>query len=132
MAALDTKDKKLAKRLAQLVSAKGDASKGEVAPALEKLIGSRSLTERRAFIKQFLLSLEREQRVRHLVIEHAGPILPEDISAVQSAFAANVSGVTVETREVPALLGGVRVTLGDNVFDASVAGRLARLSSSAL
>lgn len=132
MADLDNKDKKLAKRIAQMVSSKGDAVKGEVAPALDKLIGSRPLSERRRFIKHFLLCLEREQRARHLLVEHAGPILPEDIASVQSEFASHVEGVTVETREVPALLGGVRVTLGDNVFDASVAGRLARLSTSAL
>lgn len=132
MADLDNKDKKLAKRIAQIVSAKGAGAHGEVAPALDKLIGSRPLAERRRFIKYFLLCLEREERARHLLIEHAGPILAEDIATVQSEFASHVEGVTVETREVPALLGGVRVTLGDNVFDASVAGCLARLSTSTL
>jgi|TARA_B110000037_G_scaffold217570_1_gene278916 F-type H+-transporting ATPase subunit delta len=132
MADLNYKDKKLAKRIAQLVSSKGDAVKGEVLPALEKLIGSRALSARRRFIKHFLICLEREQRARHLLIEHAGPILPKDIDAVKAEFASKVEGLTVETREEPSILGGVRVTLGDNVFDASVAGRLARLSTSTL
>lgn len=130
MAELDNKDKKLAKRIAQLVSAKGATAQGEVAPALQHLIGTRPLSERRSFIKHFLLCLEREQKARQLVIEHAGPILPADIEAIKAEFAPKVAGLAVETRETPSLLGGVRLTLGDNVFDASVAGRLARLSTS--
>lgn len=42
---------------------------------------------------------------------------------------AGATGVKLEIRHVPSLLGGIRLRLGDRVYDASLAGKLARLKS---
>lgn len=129
MADLDTKSKKLAKRLAATVAAGGDAMRGQVEPALQKLVGERPLAERRAFTKVFLRFLERALRARRLVVEHAGAIAESDLAAIAQSFGVETEGLSLEPRENPELIGGVRVTHGDNVFDASVAGRLSRLAT---
>lgn len=131
MADLDPKSRKLAKRLAELTADAGDATPSEVKAALEKLIGHRPLAERRLFVKVFLRYLERVIAERQLVVEHAGPVSEEAIREMAIAFAAN-SGrkFTVVTRDNPALIGGLRLINGDNVYDASIAGRLSRLAAS--
>lgn len=128
MALLDNKSKKLAKRLAVRVAAAGEAVKGEVAPALQKLVGDRPLAERRAFTKTFLRFLERELRARRLIVEHAGPLDESDLAAVAQSFGVDTAGLSLESRENPDLIGGLRVIQGDNVYDASIAGRLERLA----
>lgn len=128
MAQLDNKSRKLAKRLAIHVASAGEAVRSEVEPALRALIGDRSLAERRAFTKTFLRFLERELRARRLVVEHAGSVSDEDLAEIGRAFGVDTAGLTLEHRERSELIGGLRVIHGDNIFDASVAGRLARLA----
>jgi F-type H+-transporting ATPase subunit delta len=56
----------------------------------------------------------------------AGPELAELVSALEKKFARKLNpSVTV----VPDLIGGVRVTIGDEVLDASVRGRLAQMAT---
>jgi F0F1-type ATP synthase delta subunit len=116
MADLDNKSKKLAKRLARSVAAGGDAIRGEVEPALKRLLGDRPLSERRAFIKAFLRFLERELRARRLIVEHAGTLADRDLATIAEAFGVDTAGLNLEHRENPSLIGGLRVTLGDNVL----------------
>jgi len=128
MAHIDNKSKKLAKRLAQMVAAKGESARGEVAPAIQSLVGDRPLAERRSFTKNFLRFLERELRARRLVVEHAGPLADADLAAIAQAFGVDTGGLTLEHHENSALIGGLRVMQGDNLYDASIAGRLSRLA----
>ena len=131
MAELDPKSRKLAKRLAVLTVQAGDSAPTEVKAALEKLVGDRPLAERRSFIKAYLRYLEREFAAQQLVVEHAGPLSEGAVREVAIAFAANAGRkFTVVTRENPELIGGLRLINGDNVYDASIAGRLNRLAAS--
>jgi F-type H+-transporting ATPase subunit delta len=131
MAELDPKSRKLAKRLAVLTVQAGDSAPTEVKAALEKLVGDRPLAERRSFIKAYLRYLEREFAAQQLVVEHAGPLTEEAVREVAVAFAAQTGRrFTVVTRENPELIGGLRLINGDNVYDASIAGRLSRLAAS--
>ncbi|MFP4540030.1 MAG: F0F1 ATP synthase subunit delta [Opitutales bacterium] len=129
MTQLDHSSKKLAKRLAVMVAEAGEAVAGEVEPALRKLVGDRPLAERRAFVRAFLHFLDRELRARRLVVEHAGPLKPEDLATIAQPFLADHGQLAVVEEENPLLLGGVRITLGDHVYDASIAGRLERLAA---
>lgn len=128
MAELDPKSKKLAKRIAARVAEGGEAMLGQVGPALEKLLGGRPLSERRAFAKAFLRFLERNLRERRLVVEHAGPLDASMLEELAAGFGLERGALHVETRSRPELIAGIRVIRGDNVYDSSVLGRLARIS----
>lgn len=131
MADLDPKSRKLAKRLAELTVTAGADAPAQVNAALTKLIGARPLVERRAFIKAYLRLLERALRESQLIVEHAGPLDEASIREIAVAFAAKTGRkFEVIPRENPSLLGGLRLILGDNVYDASIAGRLDRLAAS--
>jgi F-type H+-transporting ATPase subunit delta len=129
MADLDHKSRKLAKRIALRVAMAGESARGEVAPVLRHFVGHRPLSERRAFLKVFMRFLERELRARRLLVEHAGPLSEADLAAIGASFGVRTEGFSLEHRENPGLIGGLRVIHGDNVYDASVAGRLSRLSA---
>ncbi|MDP0500408.1 MAG: F0F1 ATP synthase subunit delta [Verrucomicrobiota bacterium JB022] len=128
---LDPYHTKLAKRLAVLVAEQGDPAIAQVQPTLQKLIGSEPLATRRAFCKAFIRYLDREIRAREVRIEHAGPVTPSEVDALVARFTAETGHqVTPRLVENPDLIGGLRVTVGDNVYDASVAGSLNRLALS--
>jgi F-type H+-transporting ATPase subunit delta len=64
------------------------------------------------------------------IVEHAGAI--DD--AVLAAIASSMSGrygrkVTATARPNPQLLAGIRVHVGDDVYESSIAGQLAALES---
>jgi len=122
---MEPKDIKLAKKLATLVAAKGEAVLPELKPAFEKLLTGKSIGQRRSFVKAFTKFLKRELAKSELTVEHAGPISDAEVQAIVDALQpAAPRPLTVTKRENPALLAGIRATLGDNVFDASAAARL--------
>lgn len=65
------------------------------------------------------------------VIEHAGPISPSVVESVAGAMSRRygrpIAGVA---RRDDALLAGLRVRVGDDVYESSVAGQLATLAAS--
>ncbi len=73
-----------------------------------------------------LVKLELDRRTAH--VESATP-LPQDLRAtVQSSLArAYGAGLAVAFNENPALLGGMRIRVGSDVYDGSVQARLAAL-----
>jgi F-type H+-transporting ATPase subunit delta len=75
--------------------------------------------------------LVRLDRARHRAdVESAAP-LPADVRAAIEADLArrHGPGTAVSFTENPALLGGVRITVGSDVYDGSVRGRLAALEA---
>lgn len=64
------------------------------------------------------------------VVEHAGPIADSVLAAIAAAmtkkYSRPVAGVA---RRNDALLAGVRVRVGDDVYESSVAGQLAGLAA---
>jgi F-type H+-transporting ATPase subunit delta len=92
-------------------------------------ISKRLITEKPRGYLQILKELSRLVRLeldrRHAVIESAAP-LDETITAniantLKSKFG---SDITTEFRTSPALLGGLRIKLGSDVWDGSVNSRL--------
>lgn len=64
------------------------------------------------------------------VVEHAGPLANAALQGIAATLARRygrrVAGVS---RPNPALIAGVRVHIGDDVYETSVAGQLAALAS---
>lgn len=74
-----------------------------------------------------LVRLEVERR--HVVVESATDLDTASRERVSAGLAAKYgSDLTYEFRVNPILLGGLKVRVGNDVFDGSVKGRLDRLS----
>jgi len=76
-----------------------------------------------------LVKLDLDRRTAR--VESAGP-LPADLQAsVQSSLARVYGpGVNVSFAQNPALIGGMRIKIGSDVYDGSVQARLAALQES--
>ena len=86
-----------------------------------------SAPEVAAMFAEFQMDGEGAARVE---IETAAPIPDAAKAALESALSRKLGGnVSASYRENPSLRGGARVRIRDDVLDASVAGRLARLAA---
>lgn len=80
-------------------------------------------------LKEFTRLIRLESAKHHAVIESAVPVDGAARDAIVQSLRARDGGeVTVETRVDPSLIGGARIRLGSEVWDASVKSRLAALS----
>ena len=77
---------------------------------------------------QRMVRLERERHTA--VVESAAP-LPDDLRAEVGAKLAGMYGAGLDTsfEENPALIAGMRIRVGSDVFDGSVRGRLASIDA---
>jgi F-type H+-transporting ATPase subunit delta len=61
-------------------------------------------------------------------VEHAGPVAPAALAAIAAALARRYGRpVSTTATPNPRLLAGLRVRIGDDVYESSVAGQLAAL-----
>jgi len=62
-------------------------------------------------------------------IEHAGSLPAEAVGAIAEFLSKRYNrAVTATAHENPALIAGLRVSIGDDVFESSIAGQLETLS----
>ncbi len=65
------------------------------------------------------------------LVEHAGAINDAMLASIAAAMTRRYNRpVTAQARPNPALLAGIRVHVGDDIFESSVAGQLAALATS--
>jgi F-type H+-transporting ATPase subunit delta len=126
----DKANSRVAKRLARLVVEGGETSVAEIRPALEKLLSGRSTADRKAFLKTFHTAVVRELQKDTLTIESAEELPEEVLQQVISGFEREDGRSLHIIKKVnPALIAGMRVRLGDTVYDASLSNNLNRLSA---
>ena len=84
-------------------------------------------------VLQALARLVRlEQERHHAVIESATALEPATREQLENNLRArHGSAVTTDFKVTPALLGGLRIKIGNDVFDSSVRERLNRLQAAA-
>ncbi len=64
------------------------------------------------------------------IVEHAGPVGADALGAIEAAMTRRYSRPVVATaKPTPALLAGLRVRVGDDVYESSVSSQLAALSA---
>ena len=121
----------LAGKLASESFEKGVPTQERVGAVL-KFISSRPHREKLPLLTAYGRLMRRREFLRTLAIERAGAIDTSARDALVSALsgAAKVP-LVVSERENPDLVAGLRVRLGDDVYDASLSGILARLGSAA-
>jgi len=125
-----TQDIKLAKRLAQLVVQAGESGIAELRPALEKILAGRSAKDRKSFLKSFHKAALREIHKETLTIESAMPLAREVMEQLVEKFSAGRERPLLVVQSTnPDLIAGVKVRLGDTVYDASLANNLQNLTA---
>lgn len=128
MSAADPKLKRLTRKLAALCMHAGKP----VAKRVQAVIDSFkefSPTRQRAALNLFHDALEREISRFEAEVEHAGPLSEEALQAIGDQLKSHYHhAFQLNARENPALLAGFRVTVQDDVFDASLQTRLQRLA----
>lgn len=108
----------------------GEVSHERVAAVLQALKAHRPVHVLRPLLKAYKHYLSIELSRGHGRVEHAGAITPgtlQSLAAHLSVFAKRP--VSLSAHETPALIAGLRVTLGDHVWESSVSSRLERLKT---
>ncbi|GHB96768.1 F0F1 ATP synthase subunit delta [Cerasicoccus arenae] len=120
--------KDFAKKLVTLsLDADGQASAERVSAVLDAL-GQNPPRDYKKLLKQYSKYLEVEVSQGQAKVEFAGPLGAEQLTAIEKKFTEQYNRkIVASTVENPALIAGVRITVGDDVYDASVATRLALL-----
>lgn len=125
----DKKITQLAKKLVELSKdAQGvvtEAKVGEVLAGLKKA----ELRGHLSILKTYLNYLRREVALQTAVVSTPGSLSSEALKEISSKYTALYGRpISAEVKADPSLIAGVRVRVGDDVYDASVAGRLQRLA----
>ena len=126
--AADKQTKLLAKQLFRLSVVNGVVSPEQVAGVLgwiEKTSPRRPLALLKAYHHRIALELAKSRAE----IEHAGPIADTTLKMIEGAMTQRYKRViTASAKPNAALLAGLRVRVGSDVYESSVAAQLAALS----
>jgi F-type H+-transporting ATPase subunit delta len=83
-------------------------------------------------LRQYQALVTRELAKSRATVEHAGPLSPAALRGLEAALTQKFARpIALTAQPAPGLLAGVRVRLGDNVYESSVAGQLAALAATA-
>ncbi len=127
MSVASKKAQQVARRLFQLSLVGGAVSPERVSGVLEYVEKSRPANPL-AVLKAYHRLIAAEIARSSAVVEHAGA-LPATLLADIAASLSKSRGrpITATGRQNPSLIAGMRVRLGDDVFETSVAAQLASL-----
>lgn len=118
----------LARQFYKLSFTNGVISAGQVAGVLEYIEKHRPANSM-AVLKAYQRLIAAEVARGQAVVEHAGPIDSAALDAIASAMSKKYGrSVTAVENRNDALLAGVRVRIGDDLYESSVAGQLATLA----
>lgn len=124
----DKKITQLVKKLVELSKEDGLVTEARV---VEVLAGLKQFRHRSYLIilKTFLVRLRRELALQTAVVSTPNLLSEETLERISAKYSA-IYGRTIsaEVEEDTSLIAGVRVRVGDDLYDASVAGRLQRLA----
>lgn len=126
----DKKVLQFAKRLVELSRDGGVITEPKVA---EVLAGIKKIKPRHELLllKSYLGYIRKAVAEQTAVVSTPGALSPDTLSAIESNF-TQVYGrpISAVTARDASLIAGVRIRIGDDVYDASVAGRLKRFAES--
>ena len=124
----DKKTRLLAKQLFKLSVVNGAVSAEQVTGVLgyvEKTSPRQAVT----LLKLYHQYIATELAKSEAVVEHAGPVSDAALQAIGAAMTKKYSRpVTASAKANPKLLAGLRVRIGSDVYESTVAGQLANLS----
>jgi F-type H+-transporting ATPase subunit delta len=120
----------LARQLFKLSVGGGELSAERVAGVLQYIEKHRP-PQTLAVLKAYQRLVAAEVARGQALVEHAGPLNDSVLAQIGSAMSKRYSRrVTPLSQRNDALLAGLRVRVGDDVYESSVAGQLATLAAS--
>ncbi|MBL62372.1 MAG: hypothetical protein CMI30_03080 [Opitutae bacterium] len=127
--AISHKVRELAKKLVQLsLDEEGRVLEEKVHEVLESL-RAKPPREHKALLRVYMDRIKREIAKGVAVVEYAGKPDDSSIETLQRALTEHYGrGIQVELRENADLLAGIRVTVGDDVYEDSAATRIRPLA----
>lgn len=127
----DQKINQFAKKLVELSKEDGLVSEAKVKEVLAALKQASSVRYPVRTLKAYLRLIRRAIAAQTAEVATAGALSKEALAAIEANFSKlydrPIQAVPVNQ---PSLIAGVRVRVGDDLYDASVAGRLERLAQS--
>lgn len=85
----------------------------------------------KTILKLFLYYIKREIRHSQAIVEYSGALAPATLVRIEKNLSdAYGRKIITVARKNPSLVAGLRISVADDVLDASVAGRLENLSRS--
>lgn len=124
----ERKLKSLAQRLVHLsLGDNGLLSEDKVSEVLRGLAEA-APSRHRLILRAYRNEIERELRHSTAIIEQAGALSEETVQNIRQSLEREYNRpLQVERKDSAALIGGLRIRVGDDVINHSIAGRLERL-----
>jgi len=127
--AADKHTKQLAKQLFKLSVVNGAVSPEQVAGVLG-WVEKHSPRHPAALLKAYHRYISAELAKSQARVEHAGPVSDGTLRMIEGAMTQKYKrAITASAKPNPSLLAGLRVRVGSDVYESSVAGQLATLSN---
>lgn len=121
---IERKYKIFARYLVEASLEEGLVSETRVQQILESLVKEKPRGLRQ-ILRAYEVYIERKIRFTTAKIEHAGKLSEEAISGIKKQLETEYDrSITLELKQDPSLIAGLRIRIGDDVIDNSVAGRL--------
>jgi F-type H+-transporting ATPase subunit delta len=118
-----------ARQLFRLSLADGQISAERVSGVLaylEKHPPRQPLAVLRLYYRLVLIDIAKSRAL----VEHAGPIADGILRAIEASFTRKYQrSITATAQPNPVLIAGLRIRVGDDIYESSVAGQLAALAS---
>jgi F-type H+-transporting ATPase subunit delta len=131
MASAHKQAQQLARQLFRLSVVNGEVSAERVAGSLE-YVEKHHPTHQHAVLTAYHRLIAAEVARGQAIVEHAGPVNPQTVAEIGAKMSARYGRkVAAVAKRNDALLAGVRVRVGDDVYESSVADRLQSLAASA-
>lgn len=119
----------LARQLFRLSIVNGELSAERVAGVLE-YVEKHCPAHPHAVLSAYHRLVAAEVARGQALIEHAGPISPATVAAIAARMTAKYQRkITAVTEQNDTLLAGVRVRIGDDLYESTVAGQLETLAA---
>jgi F-type H+-transporting ATPase subunit delta len=120
---------RLARQLYRLSLVEGQISAAQVDGVLAYL-AAHPPRQWLAVLKHYRRLVVRQLARNHALVEHAGAINDALLRGIAEALARKCQRpVTAAAQPNPALIAGLRIRLGDDIYESSIAGQLAALAS---
>ena len=114
------------------LSIEGDQISAERVAAVLAHLALRPPRQPLAVLRRYYRLVARQLARNRALVEHGGPVDDGLLRAIEVAFTRKYRRpIAAAARPNPDLIAGLRVRIGDDVYEASVAGQLAVLSAHA-
>jgi len=129
MASAQKQAQQLARQLFRLSVVNGELSAERVGGVLQ-YIEKHSPRHQHAVLNAYHRLVAAEVARGQALVEHAGPVNAQTVSDIAAKMSTRYGRkITAVTKRNDALLAGVRVRIGDDVYESSVADRLQSLAT---